>query len=91
MSQKNVNLKMPIPQRKSVRDLTYLCILLENSAEGLGFKREHYWGHSIYENIPETMLYPPPKSSLNFTSWFMEGHSWSIIVTKLRSVLRLHA
>ena len=71
MSQKNVNLKMPIPQRKSARDLTYLCILLENSAEGLGFKREHYWGHSTYENTPETMLYSPLKvpSTLLHSSW----------------------
>ena len=31
------------------------------------------------------------KSCRNFTQWFREGRSWSIAVTQLRSVSRLHA
>ena len=49
------------------RDCKNLCILLENSAEGLGFSREHCWGYiSIYENIPKKLPHLHPKSCCNF-------------------------
>ena len=41
-------------RKKSTRDLKNLGILLENSAEGLGCRREHCWGYVfIYENTPK--------------------------------------
>ena len=60
--------KVLLAKRKSARNLKNLCILSENSAEGLGSRREHCWGYvSIYENIPEKLLHLPPKSCHSFT------------------------
>ena len=53
-----------------------------NSAEGLGSRRECCWGYiSIFENAPKKLPHLSPKSSGNFTSWFRERCSWSIVVT----------
>ena len=53
-----------------------------NSAEGLGFRRECCWGYvSIFENTPKKLLHLSPKSCANFTEWFREGCSWSLVVT----------
>ena len=38
------------------RDFKNLCILLKNSAEGLGSKRKHCWGYVfVSENTPEKL------------------------------------
>ena len=43
-------------KKKSARDLKKLRMLSENSAEGLGNRREHCWGYvCIYENTPEKL------------------------------------
>ena len=48
-------------KRKSAGDLKSLCILQENSADGLGSRREHCLGYlCIYENTPEKLLHLPP-------------------------------
>ena len=53
-----------------------------NSAEGLGARREHCWGYiSVFENTPKKLLHISPKSCRNFTQWFRERHSSSIVVT----------
>ena len=55
----------------------------KKSAEGLGSRREHCWGNiSVYENTP-----------LKVVAILINGSRsrWSIVVTSLRSVLRLHA
>ena len=53
-----------------------------NSAEGLGARREHCWGYiSVSENTPKKLLHISPKSCRNFTQWFRERHSSSIVVT----------
>ena len=78
-------------EKKSVMDLKNLCLLLENSVEGLASRRQHCWGYiSLYENICKKLLHLPTKSCHNFTWWFKEGHSWNIIVTRLWLVLSLH-
>ena len=51
----------------TVRDCKNLCILLENSTEGLGSRRKHCWGYiPAYENTPKKLLHLPPKSCHNF-------------------------
>ena len=45
----------------------------------------------LFENTTKKLLHLSPKSCRNFTQWFREGRSWSIAVTQLRSVSRLHA
>ena len=63
-----------------------------NSAEGLGSRRECCWGYkSICENTPKKFPHLSPNNCGNFTEWFKERCSWSIEVTWLRLVLRLHA
>ena len=58
----------------------------------LGSRRECCWGYvSTFENTPKKWLHLSPKSCRNFTQWFRERCSWSIEVTQLRLVLRLHA
>ena len=53
-----------------------------NSAKGLGSSRKHCWGYvSVFENTPKKLLLISPKSCCNFTQWFRERHSWSIVVT----------
>ena len=48
--------------------LKSLCILPENSAEGLGSRTEHWWGYtSVYKNTSEKLLHLSPKSCHNFT------------------------
>ena len=55
-------------ERKSARDIKKLRILLENSAESLGSRRECCLGYlSIYEYTPEKLLHLPPKSCHNFS------------------------
>ena len=48
------NTKRPKSKKKSVRDLKNLGILLENSAEGLGSRRERCWCYLVFvvENTP---------------------------------------
>ena len=57
MSQRyNENTKRPKLKKKSAGDLDNLCILLENSAEGLRSRRKCCWGYiSVYENTPEKL------------------------------------
>ena len=64
MSQKyHDNTKRPKPQGTQLRDLKNLCILLKNSTEGLGFRRNHCWGYiPVYGNTLEKLLYLPQKS-----------------------------
>ena len=72
----------------SARELMHFA---RNSSEALGSRRERCRGYvSIYKNIPKKFLHLSPKSCGNFTQWFKEGHSWSIVVTQLRLVSRLH-
>ena len=59
MSQRyNNNIKRPKPLRYSARDLKNLCILLENSAEGLKSRRERCWHYvvSVFENTPKHLV-----------------------------------
>ena len=47
---------MVLVEKKSARDLKNLCILLENSAEGLWSMIECCWGcKSICDNTPEKL------------------------------------
>ena len=49
----------------STREFTYFA---ENSAEGLGSRRECCWGYiSIFENTSKKLLHLSPKSCCNFT------------------------
>ena len=49
----------------SSREFTHFA---GNSAFGLGPKREHCCDNvSVFENLPQKLLYPFPKSSHNFT------------------------
>ena len=54
----NDNIKRPKPLRYSARDLKNLCILLENSAEGLGSRRECCWRYviSVFEYTPKHLV-----------------------------------
>ena len=60
-------------ERRSAGDLENSCILLENSAEGLGSRAEHCWGYvSIPQNTLKKGLHLPQKSWQNFFKWFKE-------------------
>ena len=65
-------------------------IFTGNLAGGLGFRREHCGGYvSISVNTPRKANFEinlPCKSCCNFTSWFKEGRSWSILIRSLKSV-----
>ena len=52
------NIKRPKPLRYSARDLKNLRILLENSAECLGSRRERCWRYvvSVFENTPKNLV-----------------------------------
>ena len=52
------NIKRPKPLRYSARDLKNLRILLENSAEGFGSRRERCWRYvvSAFENKPKNLV-----------------------------------
>ena len=90
------NTKRPKPKENqlgilgiSSREFTHFA---GNSSEGLRSRREHCWGYiSIFENTSKNLLYLSPKSCHNFIQWFRKRCSWSIVVTQLRLVLRLHA
>ena len=59
MSQRyNDNIKRPRQLRYSARVLKNLRILLENSAEGLGYRRECCWRYvlSVFENTPKNVV-----------------------------------
>ena len=59
MSQRyNDNIKRPKPLRYSARDLKNLHILLKNSAEGFGSRRERCWGYvvSVFGNTPKHLV-----------------------------------
>ena len=45
----------------------------------------------VFKYLPKRLLHISSKSCCNFTWWFKEGHSWTIVFTWLRSVLSLHA
>ena len=48
-------------KRKSAMNFRSLCILPENSAEGLRSRGEHCWGYvSMYENIPKKITTSSP-------------------------------
>ena len=67
----------------------------ENLTGGLGFRRERCWGYeSIFVNTSRKAnfeIHLPSKSCCNFTQWFKEGHSWSIVIPSLKSVSKLNA
>ena len=92
----NDNTKRPKPKENQLgilgmlpREFTHFA---GNSPEGLGSRREHRWDYvSLFENMPKKLLHLSPESCHNFTQWFREGRSWSIVITQLRLVLRLHA
>ena len=46
---------------------------------------------NLSENTPKKFQHLSPSNCGNFTEWFKERCSWSIEVTWLRLVLRLHA
>ena len=52
---------------------------IEQRATGRGERCGDYV--SINENTPGKLLHLPLKSCCNFTQWFKEGHSRSIVVT----------
>ena len=91
----NGNTKRPKPKENHLRILAIpyreFKHFAGNSSKGLGSRRERCQSQvSIFENIPKKLPHLSPKSYRNFTQWFRERHSWSIVVTQLRSVSRLH-
>ena len=55
-------------ERKLAGDLKNLHVLPQNSAEGLGSRRQRCWCFvSVYENTPKKLPHLPPKSCHNFT------------------------
>ena len=54
----NDNIKKAKAARYSIRDLKNLCILLENSAEGLGSRKEDCWSYVAYafENTTKNVV-----------------------------------
>ena len=58
MSQRYDNIKRPKPLSYSARDLKNLCILLENSAEGFGSRRECCWYYVVFvfKNTPKNLV-----------------------------------
>ena len=44
-----------------------------------------------YTRKANLAIHLPPKSCCNFTLQFKVGSSWSIVITELKSVLKLHA
>ena len=82
----NDNTKRPKPKEYligilgiSSREFTHS---VGKSAEGLGSKRERCWGYiSIFDNTPKKLPHLSPKRYCNFTLWFRERRSWSIVVT----------
>ena len=58
---------------------------LEIFLESLRSKRESAAG------VAYLSMRMHPKSCHKFTQWLIEGRSWSIVVTQLRSVSKLHA
>ena len=58
MSQRYDNIKRPKPLSYSARDLKNLCILLENSAEGFGSRRERCWYYVVFvfKNTPKNLV-----------------------------------
>ena len=75
------------PERKSDRDLKVFWILPEISAEGSRSRREVLLGLHIYENTPEKLPHLPQKG----LQLYLVVQGWSILVTLLRLVSRLHA
>ena len=54
-------------EKKSAKDLENLCILPENSAEGLRSRRERRMGYiSIYENTPKSYWIFPLKVAATY-------------------------
>ena len=51
------NIKKAKATRYSARDLKNLCILQENSAEGLKSRRKCWWSNvvSVFENTPKNL------------------------------------
>ena len=58
MNQRYNDNKKTKAERKSASDLENLRILLENSAEGLGSRREHCWSYivSAFENTTKNLV-----------------------------------
>ena len=91
MSQRyNDNIKRQKPKENQLGILN-LHISPENSEEGLGSRRECCWHYVSMRIHPKSCRIFPPKSCCNFTQWFKEGRNWSIAVTYLRLVSKLHA
>ena len=44
----------------------------------------------LYTQKTHFKIYLSPKSFCNYTVCFKEGFSWSIVITQLKSVLKLH-
>ena len=75
-------------------------IFTENLARGIGFTRELCWGYlSIFVNTSRkasfeihlpSMEFITPWSYCNFTWWFKEGRSCSIVIPSLKSLSKLH-
>ena len=66
-------------------------ILLEIQQRALGPGESASGTTYLSLRIRSKVLHFSPKSCRNFTQWFGEGRSWSIVITQLRSVSRLHA
>ena len=63
----------------SSREFTHFA---GNSTESLGSRRKRCWDYiSVFENTPKKLLHLSPKSCHNFTWWFREECSWSIVNT----------
>ena len=82
MSQRYDNTKKPKAARYLASDLKNLRILSDNLVQGLGSRRERRWSYvSVLENRTEKLPHLPNRTCRNFTLWFKEGSSWSIVVT----------
>ena len=78
------NTKRPKPKENQLGILKIyaFCWKIQQRASGpvestIGVTYLNIWD----ENTPKKLPHHPPKSYCNFTKWFKEGHSWSIVVT----------
>ena len=68
--------------RYSAKDLKNLGILRENSAEGLGFRRERCWEYvSMRIHLKRCRIFPLKVATILLNEGFKEGHRWSTVVT----------
>ena len=76
-------------QRKKVNTARYSAWYLKNLC--ICLKIQLRLRVQVFKYSPKRLLHLSSKSCCNFTWWFKEEHSWTIVFTWLRSVSSLHA